>query len=86
VGNLDGVHNQHTARPMDVVRQEIAGMAVVIRNEVEAERDGGKGEEEEAEEEMRRRLKSRARDEYVRRMGQSEAVVMPLVEEFCAGF
>lgn len=77
VGTLDGVHNQHTARPMDVVRQEIAGMAVVIRNEV-----GDEGDEEE----MRERLRRRAHAEYVGRMGQNEAVVMPLVEEFCAGF
>lgn len=89
VGTLDGVHNAVTARPMDAVRQEIAGMAVVVRKEVEAEwtargvltDDGGS-----AEREMRERLERRAHAEYVQRMGQNEAVVMPLVEEFCAGF
>lgn len=88
VGTLDGVHNEATARPMNVVREEIAGMAVVVRNEVEKEWavSHRPNDDDSAEEEMRERLKRRAHDEYVRRLGQSEAIVMPLVEEFCSGF
>jgi len=83
VGTLDGVHNDATARPMDVVRQEIAGMAIVVRNEVEAQYGDGS---DEGEQEMRERLKRRAHEEYVRRLGMNEVLVTPLVEEFCAGF
>jgi hypothetical protein len=93
LGVLDGQEDVtsalglRVAMPMWVVRQELAALASKVRAEAEAASDsvadGGAAEEGDGgEAEFRRR----AHAEYVEKLGLSEKVLAPVVDEYAQGF
>lgn len=74
MGTLDGTLNETTARPMWAIRDELGYLASKIRNDYNSE------------ERMRQEFEKQVRKEYIDKLGMSENIMQPLIDEYILGF
>jgi hypothetical protein len=81
MGTLDGVSNE-SVRPMWAVREELGGLAVKIRDDVTREF----GDTPEAGRRIQEKFEKEVKEQYIGKLGMSEKVINPMIEEYKLGF
>jgi len=81
MSTLDGVSNE-SVRPMWAVREELSGLAVKIRDDVTREF----GDTPEAGRRIQEKFEKEVKDQYVNKLGMSEKIINPMIEEYKLGF
>ena len=81
MGTLDGVSNV-VARPTWALRDEMSNLAIKIRKEATEKY----GDTPAAGTHMQKEFEAQIKEEYIYKLGMSEKIIMPMIEEYASGF